>query len=94
MSGLASDFSLLGFVCIPIYTTVASSSNVKIEDLKPMNVQVTGLSEIRSDNFSESTNNILNEIDHYFKYAESSAFPKLAVQQGLYSVLRKRLLKL
>jgi hypothetical protein len=73
-------------------TPIASTS--KIEDINPIQVQVTGLSEIRSDNFEESTTSVMTEIDHYFKTVESNAFPKLVVQQGLYNVLRKRLLRL
>jgi hypothetical protein len=68
-------------------TTIASSSN-------PIPVQVSGLSKIRSDNFIDSANSVLNEMDQYFKYAETSAYPKIELQQGLYNVITNRLLRL
>jgi len=73
---------------------VASSSKIKLEDVEPIHVQVTGLSEIRSDNFEESTSAVLGEIDHYFKNVEDGRFPKILIQQGLFEVVRKRLVKL
>jgi hypothetical protein len=69
---------------IELENQVASSSEII--------TYVTGLSEIKANNFYESTNNVLREIDHFLNQKET--FPVLAVQQGLYKLLRERLYKL
>jgi hypothetical protein len=75
-------------------TPIATSSKVTLEEYPHIQPQLTGLREISEDNFEGSSSAVLAEIDHFFKYHESSGFPKLAVQQGLYNLLRSRLLKL
>jgi hypothetical protein len=70
-------------------TQIASTSKIE-----PVEVHLSGLSEIRSDNFEQSTSAIMKEIDHFFKNNFEAAFPVLAVQRGLYDVLRNRLQRL
>jgi len=57
-------------------------------------MHVTGLTEIRHDNFEQSATKIMTEIDHYFDYVNESGFPKLALQQAMYNIIRKRTHKL
>jgi hypothetical protein len=72
----------------------ATSSQVKIEDFQKVHIQHTGLTEINNDNFEESSSSVLREMDKFFTTTESSAFPELILQQGMYRLLRERLFKL
>jgi hypothetical protein len=61
---------------------------------RQLSPKLTGLTEIRSDNFEQGSGAVLNEIEQFFKYHHNSAFPKVAIQVGLYKTLRDRLSKL
>jgi hypothetical protein len=71
---------------------IPSSSNSTLD--RPIEAQITGLQEIRSDNFYSSSKSVLREMDHFFKLTENNIQEKLAITAGLYKVLRSRLYKL
>jgi len=53
--------------------------------------QLTGLSEISSDNLSEATTSVIREIDQFNKQHSNQTFPNLAIQIGLYKLIRERI---
>ena len=69
-------------------TQIASGSESLIESIQ---VQTTGLALLSDDNYGNSSVSVMKEIDNYFRYANESGFPKLALQQALYRTIRNRL---
>ena len=53
--------------------------------------QLTGMSQISDDNFVESSSSILRKIDQFNKTYENQSFPNVALQVGLYNLIRKRI---
>jgi hypothetical protein len=69
-------------------TQIASTSQIE-----PVKAQLSGLSEITSENFEESTEKIMFDMDKLFQYTETS-FPKLEIQKGLYKLISNKIKKL
>jgi hypothetical protein len=69
-------------------TQIASGSETVIESIQ---LQTTGLAILSDDNYGNSAISVVKEIDNYFRYANESGFPKLALQQALYRTIRNRL---
>jgi hypothetical protein len=76
-------------------TPVASSSRVTFNDsidvIPPIEPQLTGLTNISNDHFEESSNAVLSEIDQYFRTQNNHAFPTVAIQTGLYKIIKNRI---
>jgi hypothetical protein len=76
-------------------TPVASSSRVTFNDsidvIPPIEPQLTGLRNISNDHFEESSNAVLSEIDQYFRTLNNHAFPNVAIQTGLYKIIKNRI---
>jgi len=70
---------------------IASSS---APDPNPIAVQITGLGLITNDTYDESSQNVLNQIKHFFDWAKDSSAAKELLKVGLYATLRSRLQKL
>jgi hypothetical protein len=61
---------------------------------RALSPQLTGLLPIKENNFEDASNALLAEIEQYNKYYNNSKFPKVELKEGLYNVIRERLLKL
>nr|YP_010165710.1 hypothetical protein K8L25_mgp10 [Lactarius trivialis]QRN74282.1 hypothetical protein [Lactarius trivialis] len=64
------------------------------EITRRLNSQLTGLSEIKGEDFNYESNCVIGEIETFLNYNNKSSFPKAVIQAGLYKLLVSRLDKL